>query len=94
MYLEKNMYTLYYYYQVTCAIMSVSLHFSLLVSFMWMGIEGVRLCRMVIYVFNLCDWTLYYILVAYIVPFVIVGSTILVAYFTTGIIPAYVGDET
>lgn len=74
--------------------MSVSLHFSLLVSFMWMGIEGVRLCRMVIYVFNLCDWTLYYILAAYIVPFIIVGSTVLVAYFTTGIIPAYVGDET
>ncbi|EFX70253.1 hypothetical protein DAPPUDRAFT_35643, partial [Daphnia pulex] len=63
----------FYYYQVTCAAMGATLHFCLLVSFMWMGIEGVRLCRMVIYVFNLYNWTLYYILAANIVPFIIVG---------------------
>lgn len=74
--------------------MGVSLHFTLLVSFMWMGVEGLRLCRMVIYVFNLRDWTLYYILAAYTIPIIIVGATVLVAYFTNGIIAAYVGDET
>ena len=74
--------------------MGVSLHFCLLVSFMWMGIEGLRLCRMVIYVFNLSDWTLYYALAAYTIPFVIVGSTVLVANSADGIISAYVGDET
>lgn len=79
---------------VTCAIMGVLLHFSLLVSFMWMGIEGVRLCRMVVYVFNLCDWTFYYVLAANLVPSIIVGTTLFVAHFTTGIIPAYAGDET
>ncbi len=62
---------------------------------MWMGIEGLRLCRMVIYVFNLSDWTLYYVLAAYIVPFIIVGITVLTAYVSgTGIVSAYVGDET
>lgn len=80
--------------QVTCAAMGIMLHFSLLVSFMWMAIEGLRLCRMVLYVFNLRDWTLYYVLAAYIIPFIIVSVTVLTAEFTTTIISAYTGDET
>lgn len=74
--------------------MGILLHFTLLASFMWMGVEGLRLCRMVIYVFNVSNWTLYYLLIAYGVPFVVVGTTVLTAHFTTGITAAYVGDET
>lgn len=74
--------------------MGILLHFSLLSSFMWMGIEGLRLCRMVIYVFNLSDWTMYYVMAAYTVPLLIVGITVLTANFTDGILVAYVGDET
>ena len=74
--------------------MGIILHFALLASFMWMGVEGLRLCRMVVYVFNLKSWTLYYVLASYFVPGLVVGITILVAYFTIGIVPAYVGDET
>lgn len=74
--------------------MGILLHFSLLSSFMWMGIEGLRLCRMVIYVFNLSDWTMYYVMAAYTVPLLIVGITVLTANFTDGILFAYVGDET
>lgn len=80
--------------QITCAMMGILLHFSLLSSFMWMGIEGLRLCRMVIYVFNLSDWTMYYVMAAYTVPLLIVGITVLTANFTDGILVAYVGDET
>lgn len=80
--------------QATCAAMGILLHFCLLVSFMWMGIEGLRLCRMVLYVFNLRDWTLYYVLAAYIIPIIIVGVTVLTAQSTTTIISAYTGDET
>ena len=72
--------------------MGILLHFSLITSFMWMGVEGLRLCRIVLYVFNVTDWTLYYLLVAYLVPLFIVGSTILSAYLTTGITSAYAGD--
>lgn len=74
--------------------MGVLLHFSLLVSFMWMGIEGLRLCRMVVYVFNLNDWTVYYVLVSYIVPFLIVTITVMTAYISSDIISIYAGDET
>lgn len=73
--------------------MGILLHFTLLVSFMWMGVEGVRLCRMVLYVFNLRDWTRYYLLAAYLIPTIIVGATVLAAYNTTGILQAYAGDE-
>lgn len=79
---------------MTCAAMGILLHFSLVTSFMWMGVEGLRLCRIVLYVFNVVDWTLYYLLAAYIVPFLVVGFTVLSAYFTTGITSAYAGDET
>lgn len=74
--------------------MGVLLHFSLLVSFMWMGIEGLRLCRMVVYVFNLDDWTVYYVLVSYIAPFLIVSITVLTAHISADIISTYAGDET
>ena len=60
---------------------------------MWIGIEGLRLCRIVLYVFNVDDWTVYYILLGYTTPAIIVGTTILTAALTTGVIPAYVGDE-
>lgn len=73
--------------------MGILLHFTLLVSFMWMGIEGLRLCRMVLYVFNLKDWTVYYVLTAYIVPFLIVSITVLTAHSKADIMSAYVGDE-
>lgn len=73
--------------------MGILLHFTLLVSFMWMGVEGVRLCRMVLYVFNLRDWTRYYLLAAYLIPTVIVTVTALTAFFTSGILQAYTGDE-
>ena len=74
--------------------MGVLLHFALLVSFMWMGVEGVRLCRMVLYVFNLRDWTRFYLTTAYLVPTIVVTVTVLTAYYTTGVLEAYAGDET
>ena len=61
---------------------------------MWMGMEGLRLCRMLLFVFNLNDWTWFYVLVGYSVPVIIVAVTVLTAYFTTGVRAAYVDDET
>ena len=75
----------------------IVLHLSLLVSFMWMAVEGLRLCHLVIDVFNQQKrkWTWLYLVVAYGVPSVIVGTTVLVANFSDGGDSfAYVGDET
>ena len=74
--------------------MGILLHLSFLTSFMWMGIEGLRLCRRVLYVFNLKDWTTIYVVSGYVVPVVIVGITVATAHFTTGIVAAYCDDET
>ena len=49
---------------------------------------------MVVYVFNLNDWTVYYVLVSYIVPFLIVTITVMTAYISSDIISIYAGDET
>ena len=49
---------------------------------------------MLLFVFNLNDWTWFYVLVGYSVPVIIVAVTVLTAYFTTGVRAAYVDDET
>ena len=84
-------------FQISCAVFGIVLHLSLLVSFMWMAVEGLRLCHLVIDVFNQQKrkWTWLYLVVAYGVPSVIVGTTVLVANFSDGGVSfAYVGDET
>lgn len=58
-----------------------------------MGIEGLHLCRMAIIVFNVKNWTRIYTAIGYGVPTIVVSTTILTAYFTTGVVPAYVDDE-
>ena len=72
------------------------LHYVLLVSFMWIFIEGIHLYRLTKNAFEVftTDWMRYYILLAYGGPLVIVVVTILCAVFTDGIIEVYSGDET
>lgn len=76
--------------------MGILLHYTLLVSFMWMGIEGLRLCLMVVNVFDRRDFTLLYMMIAYTCPLLIVGVTIVTAQLTLprGVIDVYAGDET
>ena len=88
--------------------MGILLHYFLLTSFMWMLIEGFQLYIMVVDVFRTRKTKIHYAIVAYTVPFFIVGVTILTAnsyepYETvrvnntvnlTGIMQAYSGDET
>ena len=85
--------------------MGIFLHYILLASFMWMLLEGFQLHRMTVQV---VPWdrksALYYAIVAYAVPFLIVGITVLVAnslqpieeenMIKSGIIQVYSGDET
>ena len=76
--------------------MGILLHYVLLVSFMWIFIEGIHLYRLTkdaieVYTTN---WMRYYALFAYGGPLAIVGITVLCAVFTDGIIEAYSGDET
>ena len=73
---------------------------------MWMFIEGFQLYRLAINVFDVWNrkWTLFYIIIAYNIPFVIVGITVLVANSLepiveddttkSGIVQVYSGDET
>ena len=79
--------------KVSCAVMGIILHFSFLASFTWMGIEGLHLCRMLIIVFNVKDWKRIYIGIGYGVPVIIVAATVLTAHCTTGILTAYVDEE-
>jgi len=86
--------------------MGIFLHYILLASFMWMLLEGFQLYRMTVDVFD--AWSrksaLYYAIVAYTVPFLIVGITVLIAnslqpiedenMIKSGIIQVYSGDET
>ena len=81
-------------WQDWCTAMGILLHFSFLSSFMWMGIEGSRLCRLVLLVFTPNDWTGTYVVVGYGVPTIIVAVTVLTAFFTTEISAAYCDDET
>jgi len=86
--------------------MGILLHYILLASFMWMFIEGFQLYRLALNVFDVWNrkWTLFYIIVAYTIPFIIVGITVLVANSLepivegnstmSGIIQVYSGDET
>lgn len=86
--------------------MGVLLHYFLLVSFMWMFIEGVQLYRMTMNVFNVLTtkWTLAYIALAYTIPILIVGITVICASqfarnsqnetACNGVINVYAGDET
>ncbi len=88
--------------------MGILLHYMLLTSFMWMLIEGFQLYRVVVAVFGTKKSSIYYALVAYTVPFFIVGITVLIAnsyeskefirvnttVILTGIMQAYSGDET
>lgn len=86
--------------------MGILLHYFLLVSFMWMFIEGVQLYRMTLNVFSVLTtkWTLAYIALAFTVPILIVGVTVICASqfarnswndtASRGIINVYAGDET
>ena len=78
--------------------MGIVLHLTLLVSFTWMAVEGVRLYHLLTDVFShqQRDFTLYYMIAGYAIPCVIVGITVLVAHLNEaeGIVSAYVGDET
>jgi len=61
--------------------MGILLHYFLLVSFMWMFIEGVQLYRMTMNVFSVLTtkWTLAYMALAFTVPILIVGITVICA---------------
>ncbi len=92
--------------------MGIILHYMLLASFMWMLLEGFQLYRMAVNVFDIWNkkWTIYYSVVAYSVPLVIVVTTVLIAnsfepleiltknstsnITMTGIMQAYSGEET
>ena len=89
--------------------MGIMLHYMFLTSFMWMLLEGFQLYRMSVNVFGVLTrkWTIYYAIVAYTVPFFIVGVTVLTAnsfeprppnetsnITITGIMQAYSGEET
>ena len=71
-------------------------HYFLLVSFMWMLIEGYQFYRMVNNAFyaRTRQWTVFYIIVAYAVPLLIFLITILVASFNeeVGVLGAYTGS--
>jgi len=66
---------------------------------MWMFVEGLQLYRIS---FNVLDvwttkWNIYFVLLAYTLPLIIVGVTILTAsslHGPNGIVQAYSGDET
>jgi len=76
--------------------MGILLHYVLLVSFMWIFIEGIHLyllTKNAIKVYT-TNWMRYYALLAYGGPLAIVGITIQFAVFTEGIIEVYSGDET
>ena len=79
--------------------MGILLHFTLLVSLMWIAVEGIRMFRLtVIDIFNKKSgkwWEFYfYLIFAYGIPAIVLGATILIAALTTGITNAYSGDET
>jgi len=75
--------------------MGIFLHYILLASFMWMFIEGTQLYRMATNVFNVMTikWTTFYIVLAYSMPLLIVGITILSASSAIGVLEVYSGDE-
>lgn len=78
--------------------MGILLHYILLASFMWMFVEGLQLYRISVNVMDVwtTKWNLYFVLLAYTTPLIIVGSTILATslYGPDGIVQAYSGDET
>lgn len=77
--------------------MGMVLHYFLLVAFMWMLIEGYQLYRIVTHVFDVLTTklTIFYALVAYILPAVIVIATVLTATsIEDDFLKAYAGDET
>ena len=77
--------------------MGMVLHYFLLVAFMWMLIEGYQLYRIVTQVFDVLTTklTIFYFLVAYILPAVIVIATVLTATsIEDDFLKAYAGDET
>jgi len=100
--------SIYFLKKVTCAAMGILLHYMLLACFMWMLIEGFQLYRIVVKVLGTKKHTIQYTIVAYTVPFCIVGITILTAESNptkefvrgnstvtlTGIMQAYSGEET
>ncbi len=63
---------------------------------MWIFIEGIHLYRLTENAFKVgsADWIRLYSFIAYGVPLVIVGITVLSAVFSEGIIEVYSGDET
>jgi len=78
--------------------MGALLHFFLLAGFMWFFIDGLQLYRLVANVFKVLTtskWTAYwYFALAYLVPFLVVLITELLASFSSiGIIGVYSGDE-
>lgn len=75
--------------------MGIFLQYILLASFVWMFIEGMQLGRMAINVFNVMTtkWTRVYMILAYSIPFLIVGITIISASSTIGVLEVYSGDE-
>lgn len=86
--------------------MGILLHYVLLVSFMWMFIEGFQLYRMSVNVFDVWTekWKIYNIILAYTIPFLIVCITVISAnaYYEpiseedvvkSGILQVYSGDD-
>ena len=63
---------------------------------MWIFVEGIHIYRLTENAIKVdsTNWILYYAFVAYGVPIVIVGITVLCAVFSDGIIEVYSGDET
>ena len=77
--------------------MGIVLHLTLLISFSWMAVEGVRLFHFLMDVFShrRRKLTRYYLIAGYGIPCVIVSITVLVAYVNEDdFLSAYTGDET
>ena len=76
--------------------MGILLHYVLLVSFMWIFIEGIHLYRLTKNAIKVdtTNWMRYYALLAYGGPLVILAITLQCAAYTDGIVEVYSGDET